>query len=949
MKQQSVAVEENITRKLYDDYSRFKKLLFENITQQNPAYDRLILFKKTQKLLDRFLFILFAEDRGLLPPNSVRDILSQWDQLKDLDNYVPLYARFQKYFGYLNTGHKGKQHEIFAYNGGLFMPDEILDNITIDDALLYESCKGLSNYDFESEVDVNILGHIFEHSLNEIEEIEQQLSNGEAIENKTSKRKKDGVFYTPRYITKYIVENTLGALCIQKRNELHIIDEDFVPQKRKANKKHLSEKLEDYRDWLLDLTICDPACGSGAFLNQALEFLIAEHQSIDILKAKLFGDALVFSDVENSILENNLYGVDINEEATDIAKLSLWLRTARKGRKLNNLSQHIKCGNSLIDDPTVAGAKAFNWEKEFPEVFGDKRKLFFAIVNDYKEKVANYKTTPEQLDAIFQKMDKKGFAQIEMEWGAPLTSVSDFVEAVLTLLHDERPPMMWMLLMTDDDETVAVLKELSENNGIPLEDVHEVIMEKFLEDVEVNFDDYSDGFSSGFIRGFDVVIGNPPYVTGDSLDYSKNFIRTKYKTAQYQLDLYVLFIEKSLSLISEKGLISFITPNSWLKNMMMSECRKFLLDNVYLLKITPNLPNVFEDASVDSSIFVFSKDKSAYTGTEVFYYRNKDFELKHIVQQENFRKNEKFIFSVEISSGLQYIIDKMRIDTVEVGNVFDVTRGINPYDIYTGQSKEVIQSKAYHADSPKDSTFVPELRGKDVSRYNYIWNGSDYISYGDWLAAPRNPKYFTGKRIMFREILGKNFVCTYIDEDFKIDRSLYIAKHENENYDCKYALTILASKLMAFYFRYVNNEFDTLFPKIRVAEFKKLPIKIISPEQQLSFIAKADIMLSKSKELQLVKQSLLQLLHSKYEGITFSKKLQDWPALSFNEFLKELVKQKIKLLLPAQAEWMPYFETEKAKANAIQQIIYQTDKEIDDMVYQLYGLTEEERKVVEEG
>lgn len=235
MKQQSVAAEENVTKKLYEDYSRFKKLLFENITQQNQQYDPLLLFKKTQKLLDRFLFILFAEDRGLLPPNSVREILKQWEQLNELDNYVPLYERFKKYFGYLNTGYTGKQYEIFAYNGGLFAPDEILNAIKIDDALLYESCKGLSNYDFESEVDVNILGHIFEHSLNEIEEIEKQLSEREKInEKKTSKRKKDGVFYTPRYITKYIVENTVGALCSQKRNELYIIDEDFTPQKKES-------------------------------------------------------------------------------------------------------------------------------------------------------------------------------------------------------------------------------------------------------------------------------------------------------------------------------------------------------------------------------------------------------------------------------------------------------------------------------------------------------------------------------------------------------------------------------------------------------------------------------------------------------------------------------------------------------------------------------------------
>lgn len=104
-------------------------------------------------------------------------------------------------------------------------------------------------------------------------------------------------------------------------------------------------------------------------LNQALDFLITEHKYIDELQAKLFGDALVLSDVEKSILENNLYGVDLNEESVEIAKLSLWLRTAQPNRKLNDLNNNIKCGNSLIDDVAIAGEKAFNWQTAFPKIF----------------------------------------------------------------------------------------------------------------------------------------------------------------------------------------------------------------------------------------------------------------------------------------------------------------------------------------------------------------------------------------------------------------------------------------------------------------------------------------------------------------------------------------------------------------------------------------------------
>ena len=368
IKRNSLDEEKGITNKLYADYSQFKRVLFNNIVALNPQYNKLEIFKKTQKLLDRFLFVLFAEDRLLVPPNSVRVILTDWEKLKELDNYVPLFDRFKKYFGYLNTGHDGKHHEIFAYNGGLFAADEILDNIKIDDDILYNGTTTLSNYDFESEVDVNILGHIFEHSLTEIEEVQAELE-GAVIEKTKTKRKKDGVFYTPRYITKYIVENTVGELCRQKKEELKITDEEFAYRKRKDARGTLLKRLDDYRNWLFQITICDPACGSGAFLNQALEFLIAEHHYVDELKATLFGDAMVLTEVETTILENNLFGVDINEEAIEIAKLSLWLRTAKKGRKLNDLSSNIKCGNSLIDDTKIAGNKAFSWQNEFKAVF----------------------------------------------------------------------------------------------------------------------------------------------------------------------------------------------------------------------------------------------------------------------------------------------------------------------------------------------------------------------------------------------------------------------------------------------------------------------------------------------------------------------------------------------------------------------------------------------------
>jgi len=289
--------EENISNKLYKDYSIFRDKLFENLIKNNPDQDKLTLFKKSQKLLDRFLFILFAEDSLLLPTNSITRIIETFNKLEELDAYKPIYDIFKQYFGYMNDGRKGKTYadDIPAYNGGLFYNDELLDKLIIDDDVLINDLLKLSTYDFNTEVDVNILGHIFEHSLSEIEEIAAEIE-GTAADKTKSKRKKDGIFYTPKYITQYIVKNTIGALCKEKRKEFEIVEIEIVDSyyKKKSNSsssrgliplsgkgEELFNKLNEYKEWLLTLKIVDPACGSGAFLNQALNFLGTTGKFVD--------------------------------------------------------------------------------------------------------------------------------------------------------------------------------------------------------------------------------------------------------------------------------------------------------------------------------------------------------------------------------------------------------------------------------------------------------------------------------------------------------------------------------------------------------------------------------------------------------------------------------------------------------------------------------------------
>ena len=202
LKEETKFHEQEISNKLYKDYSQFKRKLYDNLTKNHPNKDKLTLFQKSQKLLDRFLFILFAEDSGLLPPNSISEVIKRFEVLKENDAYKPLYEIFKQYFGYMNIGRPGKTTagDIPAYNGGLFYEDAELDHFKIDDEILIADLLHLSEYDFSTEVDVNILGHIFENSLNEIEEVTAEIE-GTAPDKTKTKRKKDGVFYTPKYIT----------------------------------------------------------------------------------------------------------------------------------------------------------------------------------------------------------------------------------------------------------------------------------------------------------------------------------------------------------------------------------------------------------------------------------------------------------------------------------------------------------------------------------------------------------------------------------------------------------------------------------------------------------------------------------------------------------------------------------------------------------------------------
>ncbi|MDA3052623.1 Eco57I restriction-modification methylase domain-containing protein [Campylobacter sp. JMF_01 NE2] len=349
LRDKSESSDREISKRLYADFSEFRLKLFENAISNNQNLDKKQILSLVQKFCDRIIFVLFAEDYGLLKSNFVADINTEWQNQKFTD--FSLYEIWQKYFEAIDKGNQKLGVEN-GYNGGLFATDETLNSLKFSDEILQSYIAKLSAYDFASDIGVNILGHIFEQSLSDLEELNSQII-GEKFEKTNSKRKKDGIFYTPEYIVKFIISQTLGQICENEKSRLNL-HEIAIPKNPKRLSKVETQTLENiraYKEFLLGLKIIDPACGSGAFLNGALDFLINEHKNLDKFRKIYENEALPLYDIEPQILENNLFGVDINADAVQIAKLSLWLRTAQKGRKLTDLSNNIKCANSLLDFP----------------------------------------------------------------------------------------------------------------------------------------------------------------------------------------------------------------------------------------------------------------------------------------------------------------------------------------------------------------------------------------------------------------------------------------------------------------------------------------------------------------------------------------------------------------------------------------------------------------------
>lgn len=714
----------------------WRKYLATSIAINNHSYAEDDINFVVQQTLDRIIFLRICEDRSIEPSGRLKATITTKG------------TTYNNLFDYFKEADA-------KYNSGLFdfKKDKLSATVIIDNKVLKTIITELeeSPYLFNI-IPVEILGYAYEQFLGKV--IRITSGHRVKIEEKPEVRKAGGVFYTPKYIVDYIVQNTVGK----------IIEGKTAEQVSK-------------------IKILDPACGSGSFLLGAYEYLLKWHTDFYNQKSKktkqpqLTPDGNLTSAIKKQILINNIFGVDLDEQAVEVTKLSLLLKclegetnasilhqmTMFKERVLPNLDSNIKSGNSLIDTDFYdyqldfgeeRKIKPFNWQKEFPAVFNRE-------VEVEKEDLRALATKA--------KIHAKKAMEYAMELEGKLSFVSESIE-------------------------------------------------------------YYETYKSG---GFDIVIGNPPYgaiFNSNEVDY----LKTNYVCTKRRVESYTLFIEKALWLLNEQGEFSYIIPDTLLNLEFTLPVRKLLLNSTAIKEIVSLPSNIFKGATVDTIIVRAEKTKSqikSIVGISIFNKReevanlnlpNSKFELDY----NEWKKEGNFnIFINELENNLLKKIENSKMILSEIADIFS---GIKAYEVGKGtpaQTNKIRDEKPFTSAVKLDATWMPFFDGKNIGRYQLNWIENNWIKYGKWLAAPRNPENFKGQKILIRKITGKTIIANYIEENSYCNTLLFVLKLKNNESAYKPILAILNSFLIGWYFRTkFQISHDDTFPQIMKKDILEFPI-----------------------------------------------------------------------------------------------------------------------------
>ncbi|EAH9275672.1 class I SAM-dependent DNA methyltransferase [Campylobacter jejuni] len=786
---------------------------------------------------------------------------------------------------------------------------------------------------------------------------------------------KEGSFYTPSFITSYMCKESITKVVFDKFNAQFDLDAKDISELRKSLRK---EDKKAQKELLNSIKICDPAVGSGHFLVSALNVMLSIYDELNLFDEEFYlevqNDEILITGrkgefieykrpktpkdkahliqqelfhTKKDIIENNLFGVDINPNSCEITKLRLWIELLKHSfyqsfddenyhdlKTLPNIDINIKCGNSLVS--YFETGKSLN---HYPNI-KERINKYKRIVKDYKEGFYTDKSHINQeiknLKISFKnfcfadkfKKEMKGFndkcEKYSKKYGNFLAvddeNLKFFVSANLTLFD------------FDEKEATKEFANLKKeyDNIFNLESNHP--FEWRFEFPEILDDD-------GNFKGFDLIIGNPPYIRQEELKELKPHLAKNYKVYKGTSDIYTYFYELGFNVLKENGILSFITSNKYTRAGYGEALREFLLKNTYILKyIDLNGIKVFDSATVDTSILCFEKSKSKDNKFKYLALSNEILKTcayniglyKDFAEfSQNSLSKESFTFSDENTSALKAKIERIGTPLKEWQGL-NIYRGIltgynEAFIITTEKRNEILANCKDEAEKERTAKLIRKmLRGRDIKRYSYEWAGLWVINTHNGYKN-QNGEKVEAINIKHYPSLKKHFDEFYPQLEKRADKGLTPYNLRN----CAYLDEFEKEKIV---WNPVSGEY--LFSYIKEHIFFNnslfmMTLDVFSLKYILAFMNS-----NCYKWLITLKTNLIQTGSYAYGA---KDKIERLPIPKINSKNEKLANELINLV----------DEILKAKEQDKNVNTQELENKINSLVYKLYNLTEEEIKIIE--
>lgn len=729
------------------------RLDFSVLKDEKGNFDIERLKSAVQRILDRLIIIRWAEDRLLLDdPNILDGKLKLW---KVAARYNPLYEAL-----FADGALFDKFNDI--HNGEIFKRGLFYDRINVSDDVLARIIEEMTLHSFR-KFDFDILGNTYETYLGNT----LYLKDGNTFDLKPSQetRKESGIYYTPPYVVDYIVKNTLGALL-----------KDKTP-----------EQVERIK-------VLDPACGSGSFLikaydcfanyyeekNREIKGRIDEH----VRKGMLFETSeSKYEGYEASILMNNIHGVDLDAQAAEIAAVNLMLKALKPNEMLPPiLGETIKVGNSL-----VSGS-----EEELGKYFGE-------------------------------------------EWRA-------------------KKPFNW----------------------------------------EEGFADVFDAALPEEERGFDVVIGNPPWVSfglrgvGKLEEGLDDFVREKYpNSAEYKLSVYGIFMNRAIDMMADKAIFGFIVPDSFLLGRYFSKLRRYILDKARIIEILMIVEDFWPHGNVGRSVIILlqkEKDDTVRKNNEVIVRLCDTLEDLHRKNFKTYSYKQDYFetilynrFRLFFDKPSKDFVDKREKDSIFLKEIVS---------IHTGVRSKIGQKNIIDKEKKGETWNKGLISGSEIGKYRLKWDGyfiniePSILWSGGW-----DPEVVLKDKLIMRQT-GDSIYATLDAEKYYHLNNCHSISLRNPSYNLKYILAILNSKLMNHYYHLISLELGRAMAQTDIETIELLPIKPATLEGQQEFVILVDRMLDLNKQLSEISADFQHYLNLRPHSMAPLRNFMDTLPVGDKEVLK---------------------------------------------------------------